>query len=82
MLNILVFLTMSLLGCTFFVWGIRFAFKVIQQCMLDNILKTKKKQLIGGNADEFLRLEGEIRAYERILKQGPTACIKQLNSKG
>ena len=73
---------MILAACTFFVWGIRFAFKVMIECMLDNILKTKKKQLIGGNADEFLRLEGEIRAYERIIRQGPAACAKQRTSKG
>jgi hypothetical protein len=30
-------------------------------------IESQKKQDIGGNADEHLRLEGEIRAYDHLL---------------
>jgi len=52
---------------------LRTALGIIQKSIMLRLVVAKKSQLIGGDADEFLRLEGEIRAYERILKEGPAS---------
>ena len=52
--------------------GKRFVVVNIAELMTRFRADAMKKQNVGGNADEHLRLEGEIRAYDRFIGEIPT----------
>jgi len=66
----------ALIGCIianamFYAWGVRKGFQIIADNISQRLALAHKQKNLGGDADEFLRLEGEIRAYVRILTEGP-----------
>ena len=72
-----VFFMFAFLAGSFF--GMRQTLKTMQISIALRISEAAKKKNVGGNVNEDLKLEGEIRGYERILREGPSNLSEQRN---
>jgi len=76
LVNIAIFLLLLLINACFCFIGLRLGFRIIARDIAARMVMARARQNVGGDADEFLRLEGEMRGYEQILREGPTHAFK------